>query len=239
MVSVPAKPPGLPSWRLSCVLTPEGGRRPRRGSTRDGPEARQRHHSRSSPAGSGRPDGTFGGGCLRSPLQTALAGHSRFDTLKAQVGKVRQRCPAYSPAPPARASVPRRDPRHERRAGSTRACPHRVTRSAPPGVQSALQLGLVPVRTALDAAPPGLLVERVVGGALGPGVRPPAAAPAGGHVLGGRMACALRLAGAGAFLVDGPGGGLLGALLALAPVERRSPRCVRTGVPAWGWIRVA
>ncbi|CAK7279540.1 hypothetical protein SGPA1_10318 [Streptomyces misionensis JCM 4497] len=100
--------------------------------------------------------------------------------------------------------------------------PSRLPPSALLGLQRALELVLVHVRAALDAALPRLVVQLVAGRAVGadPVARPLAAAPAGRHVLRGGAAGGLRLAGAGAFLVDGPCGDLLRASLALAPVLR-------------------
>src|SRR5690606_19285025 len=87
-------------------------------------------------------------------------------------------------------------------------------------VEGALQLALVHARTAFHVAPLGLLVQLVVGGALGPLPGPLTAPLAGRHVLGRGAARGLRLAGAGAFLVHRPRGDLLGAAGALAPVLR-------------------
>ena len=82
--------------------------------------------------------------------------------------------------------------------------------------QRFLQLGLAHRRPALDVALLGLVVELGLGAALGAGVRALAAAVAGGHVVDGGPAGGPGLAGTGAFLVDRPGGDLLGLRRRLA-----------------------
>src|SRR5690606_28918596 len=82
-----------------------------------------------------------------------------------------------------------------------------------------LELALVHPRAALDALPPGLVVELVLGPSSAPGVRATAAPLGCGElVLGGAPARLLALAGAGALLVDGASRDLLRGVLAATSV---------------------
>jgi len=100
--SVPAKPPGCPSWTAFVRLASSGGRRPHRGSTKmsgeQSPLLASGRLARSEPAQRGcfpltaseRLRSNRGriravsSDCLRSPLQPVLAGHSRFDHVSSR-----------------------------------------------------------------------------------------------------------------------------------------------------------
>src|SRR3954469_7622346 len=82
-----------------------------------------------------------------------------------------------------------------------------------PAVDRALQLLLVHARAALDAHVLGLVVELLLRASLLPvGTGAKATAAARRHVLARQARGGLRLAGAGALLVDGARGDFLGAL---------------------------
>src|SRR5437763_2413216 len=130
-----------------------------------------------------------------------------------------------APPPPTRASAPSRASRSRRcpprPGGPTSRRPSRTPARCRAGlfapVDRALELLLVHVRAALDPELLGLVVALVARApllAIGPGAL--AAAPRRGHVIRRGARARARLAGAGALLVDRPGGDLLGASLARA-----------------------
>src|SRR5204863_5171743 len=87
--------------------------------------------------------------------------------------------------------------------------------TAGPCVDRPLELGLVHLRAALDAEALGVLVQLLPGPPTAPVAGAEAAPASGRDVPDGGSGPLAGLAGAGPFLVHGPGGDLLG--LGLAP----------------------